>query len=427
MNGNPTATDGSSVVRSILVATGVVALFAMGQWVAAAVLSVSYGSVDVLARLRRSIMRLPRSEPASQAAFSASDKTRSDVLTNRGSSKQAHDHQLVVEQRPRSERGRDGAQGNDSKGDKKDSSGGIMGKFKSFMDKHPRLKAFVTKIGKDNIGMLSGFLSWSLLTSMVPLIVGLVAITGLVLRDPATQRSVVEHLAAATQGFSAKDIESIVHGSVQHAGIFGLIGFIGVLWGGSNIGGSISTIFQAIFEVNGRSFIKEKLIDVGMIFVFAALMIVIILGASASALLSGLIAHVPFPGVAQAVGIVVDLIAAFLLFSAVYLVFPNIDPPFRFHNVWKGALLASILFTILSQVWGIYANFQHFGKYGQILGVLLVLTAWIYFFSMILVVGAEVVAFESIEEAKSEARSVGPEPQESVPQHDVLRKDPAMG
>jgi YihY family inner membrane protein len=309
----------------------------------------------------------------------------------------------------------------------KRSSGGILGPYHRFMERHPKLKAFIIKLGKDNVGMLAGNLSWNLLTSLVPLIVGLVAITGAVMHDPATRKSVVDHIAAATQGFSRQDIDAILKGSGQHAGLLGIIGFLGVLWGGSNVGGAISTVFQAIFEVRGRPFVKEKLIDIGMIFIFAALMIVIILGSTASALVSGLIARVPVPGVAQAVGILVDLLAAFLLFAAIYLVFPNIRPPFRFGNVWKGALVASVLFTILSQVWGIYADFQHFSKYGQVVSVLLILIAWIYFFSVILVMGAEVVAFGALEEARKEGRSVGPEPQESVPQHDVLRKDPALG
>jgi YihY family inner membrane protein len=272
--------------------------------------------------------------------------------------------------------------------------------------------------------MLAGYLSWAVLTSMVPLIAGLVAITGFILRDPQTQQTVIQHLAAATQGFNAQDISAIVKGSAQHAGLLGIIGFLGILWGGSNVGGAISTIFQAIFEVSGRSFIKEKLIDIGMIFVFAALMIVIVAGSSAAPLLSGMLSIVPLPGVAFVIGLLITFLAACLLFAAIYVAFPNIQPPFRFGNIWKGAIVAGVLFTILSQVWNIYAQFQHFNKYGAIFSALLVLTAWIYFFSMILVVGAEVVAYNAIEEAKRRGEQIGPEPQESVPQHDVLRNQP---
>jgi len=72
-------------------------------------------------------------------------------------------------------------------------------------------------------------------------------------------------------------------------GLLSIIGVLGVLWGGSNVGGAISTVFQPIFHVKGRSFLVEKLIDVGMIIVFTALMLVIIGATAAGALLNRLI------------------------------------------------------------------------------------------------------------------------------------------
>jgi len=43
--------------------------------------------------------------------------------------------------------------------------------------------------------------------------------------------------------------------------------------------------------------------------------------------------------------------------------------------------------------------------------------AWVYFFSMIMLVGAEVVAISALGEAKKPHQEVGPEPDNSVPQH----------
>jgi membrane protein len=154
-------------------------------------------------------------------------------------------------------------------------------------------------------------------------------------------------------------------------------------------------------------------------------MLVIIAGSAAGSLISTLVKGVPLPGLVEGIGLGVSLISAFILFMAIYLVFPNIDPPFKFGNIWKGALVSSVLFTILSLIWPLYAHFQNFGKYGQLLSSMLLLTAWIYFFCMILMVGGEVVAFAAIQQAHEEGKSLGPEPTESVPQHEVLRNQPA--
>lgn len=301
----------------------------------------------------------------------------------------------------------------------------MIDKAKAFMNQHPDLKTFVEKVGKDNIGMLAAFVSWSVLTSIIPIVVGLMAISSLFLRDPHAQSVVISHLAQAMRGaFSKAELQQIVRTSTQHAGLLGLIGLLGTFWGASNIGGSLSTAFQAVFEVHGRPFIKEKLIDIGMLFVFTALMFVIIGGTLAGAILNQLFSGFPIPGVAQwIIGTVISLLSAFLLFCAIYLVFPHINPPFKFQNIWRGALLSAILFWLLSYMWPIYAHYAHFGRFGKLVTPILLLTAWIYLFAMITVIGAELVAFASIRDAQEHGRSVGPEPQENVPQHSVLRDD----
>jgi len=298
--------------------------------------------------------------------------------------------------------------------------------MKRLLDRFHRsaLGVFVEKYSKDNVGALASIVAWSLLTSLVPILVGLAAITGLVLQsNPGAESSVVSHLSQALQGaLTTKDVQNIIKSSTQHAGLLGIIGFAGVLWGGANVGGAISTAFQAIFEVSSRNFIKEKLIDIGMIFIFAVLMLIIIVGTTAGAVLDRLVSGFPVPGVLSfVIGSVVSLMASFLLFATIYLVFPNVDPRFKFGNVWRGALVAAVLFQILSFIWPLYAHFSHFSKYGAVLVPILVLTAWIYFFSMIMLIGAEVVAIAAINQAKAQGRQVGPAPEETVPQHSVLR------
>lgn len=298
-----------------------------------------------------------------------------------------------------------------------------MNKVKSFLNNHPAFKGFLEKLGKDNIGMLAAFVSWSVLTSLVPIAVGLIFIATLFLHSPSTQHAVESKLSAALLGvISRHDLQAMVKGSLQHSGLLGVIGILGVLWGGSNVGGSLSTAFQAIFEVPGRNFFKEKLIDVGMIVVFTALLLVTLIATAAGAFLDQIFHSFPLSGASTfVIGTGISLVSAFLLFFAIYLVFPPIKPPFRLGNVWKGALLGAVLFQILTYIWPLYSHFANVGRYASILGALAILTTWVYFFAMITMIGAEVVAVGAIREAEREGKSVGPRPQENVPQHKVLR------
>lgn len=295
-------------------------------------------------------------------------------------------------------------------------------KIGAFFNRHPTLHAFIDKVMKDNIGMLASVVAWSLFASLIPIVVGLVAISGLVLRDAATQTSVKNSLVNALQGaISSQDIDRLIKVAVQHTGLLGIIGIIGILYGGSNVGTSISTVFQPVFRVRGRDFIPEKLIDVAMIFVFTVLMVVIFLGTTAGAMLDRLLIGYHVPGVATfVVGILVSLLAAFLLFAVIYVVFPNTYPRFRVGSVWLGASIAAVLFTLLSFIWPLYSSYAHFTRYGAVLSAIVVLTAWIYFFAMILMVGAEFVAFRALREAKERGVRLGPPEDGNVPQHAPL-------
>lgn len=290
--------------------------------------------------------------------------------------------------------------------------------------KHGFIRDLVTKLMKDNIGMLAAFVSWNILTSMVPIIIGLVAISGFFLRSPSLQHQVITHLSAATQGaLGPKELQTIVRASVKHSGVLALVGLAGALWGGSNVGGALSTAFQAIFETKGRNFVVEKLIDIGMIVVFTVLMVLILVATAAGSVLNHLFTGIGLPVFVEfVVGTIISLAAAFLLFTAIYLAFPHIQPRLKFGNIWKGALLAAVLFQILTYIWPVYSHFAHFGRYGTVLVPILILTAWVYFFAMITMLGAELIAVSAIREAQARGTPEGPAPGESVPQHRVLRE-----
>jgi len=266
--------------------------------------------------------------------------------------------------------------------------------------------------------MLASVVSWGILSSVIPILVAIVAITSWTLRDAVRQRVLIQALTRILQhSLTQRDVRVLIHVAVQHRGLLSLLGIAGIAWGASNIGGAVSTVFQPIFQVRGRPILREKVIDIAMIFVFTVLMLVIITATTAGALLDHILSQAPLPAATSfALGTAISLLAGLLLFGILYSIFPNIEPRFKTGHVWKGAAVAAILFQILSYVWPLYAVLFHPRRYGALFAPIVVLGVWIYFFSLILIVGAEVVAFGSLAEAKRSGMAIGPAPDGTVPQ-----------
>lgn len=292
------------------------------------------------------------------------------------------------------------------------------------MRPHP----FIHKLLKDNVTMLASVVAWGILSSVIPLALGLIAISGLLLNDPVRQRIIIETLSRALQHvLTSADLRALVHVVVLHLSLLGVLGALGILWGASNIGGAIATVFQPIFQVRGRPIWGQKLLDIGMIFVFTLLMLVIIIGTTSGALLDHLVARAPLNDVSSfVIGTGISLLASFLLFFVIYAVFPNIEHRFRVGHVWRGAAIAALLFQGLSYIWPLYVLVVHPQRYGAILAPIVILGVWIYFFALILVLGAEVVAFGALSQARAEGLLVGPAPDGTVPQRMDRGAEPVM-
>src|SRR3981081_1781664 len=89
--------------------------------------------------------------------------------------------------------------------------------------------------GESQAGYYAASLAFNAFMSMFPLILGLLAILGLAIRDPQTQK----HFESTVLGFFPGDAHSALSrtltGVSQHAGLLGLIGILGMLWSGGSL------------------------------------------------------------------------------------------------------------------------------------------------------------------------------------------------
>jgi YihY family inner membrane protein len=291
----------------------------------------------------------------------------------------------------------------------------MAARIEAIWDRHPAWKAYVEKVRKDNLRFLVSAVAWNILVSVIPIAIVSIAITGLIFGSSQQQHLVVRDISRALQGvMSPHYLENLVTLTFRHSILSGMAAFGAAIWAATQIGFGISTAFQAMFEVGERPFWREKLIQVAMLLVFLVLMFVIVwLTTSRAALEHSLPEPVRFLLTTGT-----TLLAAFVLFAAIYMVYPNTHEHLKLDNVWRGALLAAVLFQGFTYLWPLYI--EHFRRYGGLLFPILVLTLWIYFFSLLLVLGGEMVALSAIREAQRRGEELGPAPEGKVPQHRTM-------
>jgi membrane protein len=81
------------------------------------------------------------------------------------------------------------------------------------------------------------------------------------------------------------------------------------------------------------------------------------------------------------------------LFAMIFKVLP--DAPVTWRDVWFGAVLTSVLFTLGKFALGIYLGHAGLGSAYGAAGSVVVMTAWVYYASMILLFGAELTYVRS--------------------------------
>ena len=252
-----------------------------------------------------------------------------------------------------------------------------------------KLGKFVTAWGELRAGEGAILVAWQLLFSLFPLVVGILSIVGLVLSDPERQAAIAESIASQFPE-QASDLVAVISETRDLGSIFGIISIVGLLWSGSNLFGTMATVFARFYGVPDRAFVQQRLVSFLMMAVYAVLITVSVASSSLTGFLIGLSEEVlPFeiPNFAFVVGWMVSLLSAILMFLVLYRVVPNAR--IKVWHVWRGAVLAGVLFVALAQIFPLYLHFlgAGFAAY-KALGVFLLLMTWFYFLAMILCAGA---------------------------------------
>jgi len=252
----------------------------------------------------------------------------------------------------------------------------------------------IRKFLEDQAPNWAALIAWNALFALFPMVIFAASLLGFALRlFGEANDAVYKTIFSVIPNDSGQQTEVIkaVSGVKSQSGILFIVGLVGLLWGGSALFGVMEQAFAVIYHTKPRDFIRQKLISVGMVLLFT---ILVGIAVASSSLLPALkqipdIPPVLYSGVAAFVlQVLVGIIAGFLLFGTMYYVIPNRKQEFR--KVIPGALVAGILFELITLVFPLYISLNRgLNQYGATFGLLFVLMTFLFFLGLVTMIGVE--------------------------------------
>jgi membrane protein len=192
-----------------------------------------------------------------------------------------------------------------------------------------------------------------------------------------------------------KTINGVIDAVIESRGGIGIVSGAFLLWSGLGVFSSLSSgIERAFGSAKARPFLQDKLIGLFLMAVtgvlaIASLLIGIVTGIIQGAATDALAAVPGGGGILAAIGFVVPAVLIFVAFVAIYRIVPNGHVGFA--EVWPGALVAAALWTILRFGFTYYATrIAHYDSAFGPISTGVTLLAFLYFASVIVLLGAEV-------------------------------------
>ena len=249
---------------------------------------------------------------------------------------------------------------------------------------------------QDNGFFLATGLAFNLLLYFMPLILLMISVLGYTVleseRAMVEVQSVVRHFLPLSEQAFADNLKAII----SNRGLLGLVGFFFFLIFSSTLFGSVRHVLNIVFKANRqRGFFHGIGHDFLMMLITALLLVLAITVASLLALVRAVGAEqLPMmTPVLEAFLSVVGMLFAWLFLFAIFYVFYRFAPARTLHprDLLIASLSATFLFELARWAFTWYVDFARdaLAVYGALAG-LMFFFFWLYYASIIFVLGAEI-------------------------------------
>jgi membrane protein len=280
----------------------------------------------------------------------------------------------------------------------RNSSGGGKLRHWRFADVVAVVSQAVTAWFEHNASSLGAALAFYTLFSVAPILIIAVAIAGYVFGSDHAQTEVLAQLQGLIGDAGATAVRELLASAhySDKRGFAAAIGVVTLVIGATSVFGELQNAMERIWQTTRRKkevgwwrFMRNRVLSVGMVLGVGFLLLVSLVASAALAAFGGWLGR-SFPAL-EIVLPVLDLMFSFgmtvLLFALIYRYVPRESIPWG--DVWIGAAVTALLFTVGKSLIGIYLGRSSFNSAYGAAGSLAILLLWIYYSAQIFLLGAE--------------------------------------
>jgi membrane protein len=259
------------------------------------------------------------------------------------------------------------------------------------------MREAVTSWRRDKAQRMAAALAFYTAFSLAPLLVIVIAIAGFVFSRQAVQDRIFDQVNDWMGVKGVEAVQGMMGGMTRpSSGILAtVISVLILLFGASRLFAQLQSALDSIWKVPPRpglgvvKWFRKRLVSFLMVLATGFVLLLTLL---ASAALSTVLGHFRqwVPGL-DVVWLVVHFLSAFVLTAAVFAAVFKFMPStkIRWGDVWIGALLTAVLFSIGKYLLGLYLSWGIFGSVYGAAGSIVVILFWVYYSAQILLLGAE--------------------------------------
>ncbi|HEX8696050.1 MAG TPA: YhjD/YihY/BrkB family envelope integrity protein [Longimicrobium sp.] len=257
----------------------------------------------------------------------------------------------------------------------------------------PLWKRVWTELKRDDIPGQAAKVAYYFFLSLPPLLMAAFGLAGMFGGDATADwltRQLRGNLPGEASGLVQGFVDEVVRS--EHPGLFSL-GLLLALWSGSSVFAALEDALNAAYGITEkRGFAQKRLVTLGTL-----LAVGVLFTAGSAALLAG-------PALSRALGLgaagelawsVAQWPLAFALvvgaFWVIYYVLPNRDQRRCKGVLLKSAAVAAGLWVLATLAFRLYVgNFGSYSKTYGLLGAVIVLLLWMYYTSLVILLGGEI-------------------------------------